>query len=146
MLHGFKRPVIEGLTYSTDDDFRVVESRYNLFRQCMDNTMHTFCVMQSREIYQSNGRDRCGYLFGYRAVIAFIKKLSTRPEAYEPGLPAAHKEIDAAIEFVEWTQEKLAQNIRIMNRAVTAIDIGEVPVQDALGEGMFLAEVTVEYG
>ncbi len=146
LLHSFIKPNIDGLAYSTEDDFKVVESRYNLFRQCMDRTLHTFVIMQPRQVYQSSSRDRCGYKFGYSVVIAFIQKLSTKPEAYEAGLPASHKEIDAIIEYVEWAQETIGENIRIGNRAVTEIDVGDVPVQDALSEGMFLGEMTISYG
>ncbi len=146
LLHSFTKPTIDGIAYSTENDFKVVESRYNLFRQCMDKTLHTFVVMQPRQVFASNSRDRCGYKFGFSVVIAFVQKLSTRPEAYEAGLPASHKEIDAIIEYVEWTQEKIGANIKVGNRAVTDIDIGDIPVQDALSEGMFLGEMSISYG
>lgn len=146
LLLGNNRPMIDGIAYSSDDNFKVVESRYNLFRQCMDKTVHTFVVMQPRQVYQTSGRDRCGYLFGYSAVVAFVQKLSTRADNYAPGLPASHKEIDSLIEYVEWTQDILVSNTQVRHRSLTNIDIGEIPVQDALTEGMFLAEMVIEYG
>ena len=147
-LRDTPKPLIDGLVWDEDDNFRVVESRYNLVRQSMNNEVHSFVVIQPRELLTSATPDRCGFRYSYPAVISVIKKLQTNIEPMAQGLPAAAEEIDSLTEFIEWIQDVVTQgeNRRIGTRALTDMTVTAMPDMTRLTEGVYLSELELSYG
>ena len=138
-----QKPAIPDTAYSLENDFRVVHTRMHFERDELDDCeIHSYLIIRPRVVLESAARDRCGYRFGYNVDLGVVRRLTSDAPDGQPGM---EHQMDACLEYVEWVQTIVGDNIRIGTRALTGIDIYEMPDQDRLSTGVWAAEIGFRY-